>query len=51
MRKSKKSKTIKRNNKCIYTDETKRILKRTRRVRKINREFFKKINKNKLNTS
>jgi hypothetical protein len=50
MRNSKKTKTIKKiSNKCVYTDETKRILKRTRRIRKLNKKALK--NQNKLNTS
>jgi hypothetical protein len=43
MRKSKRTKTIKKSNKCIYTDETKRILKRTRRIRELNKKFLKTV--------
>jgi hypothetical protein len=44
MLKSKKTKTIKkRSNKCIYTDETKRIIKITRIIRKNNKKTLKNI--------
>jgi len=44
MRKSKKTKTIKkRNKKCIYTDEAKRIIKITRIIRQNNKKTLKNI--------
>lgn len=39
MRKSKKNKTIKkRYKKCLYTDEAKRLLKKTRKLREYNKK-------------
>lgn len=42
MYKIKKNKTIRKNSKkCVYTDETKRILKYTRRIKRLNKLFLK----------
>jgi hypothetical protein len=44
MRKSKKHKTMKkRNKKCIYTDEAKRIIKMTKIIRRNNKKTLKNI--------
>lgn len=52
MRKGKKNKTIKkRYKKCIYTDEAKRIMRNTRRIRMQNKLFLKTMKTNKSNAS
>ena len=51
MRKSNLNKTFKKKTKCIYTDEVKRIIKKTKKVRKSNKKFLKLLNQNKLFTS
>jgi hypothetical protein len=43
MRKSKKNTTIKKNKKCVYTDETKRLIKYTKRLRQKNIKTMKNI--------
>ena len=43
MRKSKKTKKTKRSKKCIYTDDAKRIMKRTRKLRGINEKILNHV--------
>lgn len=44
MRKSKKSRTNKkRTKKCVYTDEAKRIIKNTRKLREANKKLLKTL--------
>ena len=49
MTKTKKniSKNISKNNKCIYTDEAKRIIKNTKQIRKKNKKMMKTMKNNK----
>jgi len=48
MRKSKKNKTIKkRTKKCVYTDETKHIIKLTKQIRMQNKKMMKTMKNNK----